>query len=969
MSNLRRAALPILASIAAACAAAPPPPPAAQTEIAQLAATPPPAAAPANPAAPDEREPAIALDTRVKLGKLPNGLTYYVLPHPKPEKRAYLWLVVNAGSVLEDEDQRGLAHFVEHMGFNGTRRFPKQAMIDLLEKMGVKFGPHLNAYTSFDETVYMLQVPTDQAALVDKGLEVLRDWAGDVTLDPGEVDKERGVVLEEWRLGRGAGMRLFEKQAPVFLRGSDYARRLPIGKAEVIKGAPRERLVKFYRDWYRPDLMAVIAVGDVSAPEIERKIAATFSDLRNPPAPRPRPEAGVPPHGETLVSIETDPEMPMTSVGILRKMPRRPERSEKDYRRILAEQLYNAMLNMRLDELRRKPAAPFSQAFSGSQTFVRGADIFAQQAIAKEGAAEEALAVLVEELARLERHGFRPSELERARKQLLRGARQAAAERDKRDGAEFARELVRHFLEGELMPGPEGELALHEKLLPTFTVEELSGLAKAIAASSSRVIMMSGPDKMKKPAPERLLALVTETEKKEVAPYEDAVAAGPLMAQKPAPGKIVSRRAIPEIGVTEWKLSNGARVVVKPTTFRNDEVRLSGFSPGGHSLVKDGDYDAARFSGTIAHQGGLGQLDAVSIRKALAGRIANVSSGVGELEEYANGRASPEDLEPFFELLHLAFTAPRRDEIAFKAWKAREIEQVRNRRLSPERVFFEDMQVFLSSNHKRRQPTTPEVLDRVELDRALAVYKERFADAGDFTFIVVGNVDLAKLEPLVATYVASLPAKKRKESWRDVGVRRPKGGQTKVVERGREPKSQVMMSFHGTERWSRDNENDMRALGEVLRIRLREVLREELGGVYGVSAAGGIARRPRPEYSFTVSFGCSPDNVETLRQKVLDEIASLARNGIGADYLDKVKQARRRAHEVDLKENSFWENELEEAYRYGLDPKLIVDVEPLIARISSDRIKAAARRYLRPETLVVGVLKPEAGLAAAGAAN
>jgi zinc protease len=949
--------LPALLVVLLGCAAAPPPPPA--TVEARPAV--PQATQPTQAAAAPDSTPAIPLDARVTTGKLGNGLTYFVLPHQKPEKRAYLWLVVNAGSVLEEDDQQGLAHFVEHMGFNGSKRFPKQAMVNLVEKMGVKFGPHLNAYTSFDETVYMLQVPTDDAALVDRGLEILRDWAGDVTLDASEIDKERGVVLEEWRLGRGAGMRILEKQLPLIVQGSPYASRLPIGKPEVITGAPADRVRRFYKDWYRPDLMALIAVGDFKAGEIEQKIKAGFGDLQGPPSPRVRLVPAVPPHAETLVSIQTDPEMPATTVGILRTMPRRSERSEADYRRILAEQLYGAMVSARFDEIRRKPDAPIAGAGVGTQTFVRGADIFAVQAAAKEGAASQALALLVEELTRVERHGFRDSELERARKSLLRGMRQATEERAKRDGGDFARELVRYFLEGELMPGPEGELTLAEKLLPTFTTAELSGLARQIASASSRVVLMTGPEKMQKPTEAAVLALVAEAEKKELAPYEDAVSKAPLLAQKPPPGKVVARREIPEVGLTEWTLSNGARVVVKPTTFRNDEVRLSAFSPGGHSLVKDADHDAGRFSGTIVHQGGLGALDPVSITKALAGRIVSLNSGVGELEEHASGRASPEDLEAMFQLLHLAFTAPRRDEVAFRAWKAREADQVRNRRLSPEASFFEDVQVFLASNHKRRQPMTPEVLEKIDLDRALAIYKERFAEAGDFTFVIVGNVDLGKLEPLVATYVASLPTKKRKEKWRDVGVKWPAGGQSKVVERGREPKSQVLMAFHGVERWSKDAANDLRALGEILRIRLREVLREELGGVYGVGAGGGLSRRPRPEYTFTVNFGCAPDNIEKLKGKVLEEIAKLQKDGIGAEYLDKIKQARRREHETSLKENGWWEDEIEDAYRYGEDPRKIPDVAPYIEKLSSERVRDAARKYLRTESLVLGLLKPEPG--------
>jgi zinc protease len=927
------------------------------------------ASASASSAGTPSKEPDLPLDARVKRGQLANGLTYYVLPHRKPEKRAQLWLAVNAGSILEDDDQQGLAHFLEHMGFNGTRRFPKQDIVNLVEKAGMKFGPHLNAYTSFDETVYMLQVPTDSNEMVDKALQVLRDWASDVTMDPAEVDKERGVVLEEWRLGRGAGMRLFEKQAPVTWKGSKYARRLPIGKPDVIKGAPRDTLARFYKDWYRPDLMAVIAVGDFVPAEMEKKISAEFGNLPAPSQPRPRTLAEMPKHAETLVSVETDPEMPTTSVSILNKLPARPKRSPSDYRRMLAEQIYHIMLNGRLDEIRRKPDAPFVGAGSGTAPLVRSADVFRLSAFAKEGQVERATSALLEELLRVERHGFAQTELERAKKRIQRGARQAVLERDKREASQFASEIVRHFLEGETMPGPEAELALTEKLLPTFTAAELSALARDWVGNGSRVVAITGPDRMKKLSNDEVQAIVQAVDKREVKPYDDALSTAPLLAQAPTAGKIVATREIAEVGVTEWKLSNGAKVVVKPTTFKNDEVRLTGFSPGGHSLVKDADYDSARFAGNILQEGGLGPLDAVSLRKALNDKIVSMASWVGELEEQVRASSSPEDLQTMFELVHLAFTGPRKDEAAFKSWQQRESERVRNRRMSPEAVFQEDMGLFLSRNHRRRQPTTPEVLEKVRLDRALATYQDRFREAGDFTFVIVGNVEVAKVQPLVETYLASLPTVGRKEKWRDIGVQWPRGGQTKTVLKGTEPKGRVVMAFHGPERWSQESQHDLDILGEVLSIRLREQLREELGGVYGVGAGGFIARRPRQEYTFSVGFGCAPDNIDTLKKKVLDEVAALQKDGIGADYLDKVKQGARRSHEINLKENGYWERELEDAYRYGEDPKRILDIEAYLARITSERVQASARRYLKTSAVVQGILKPETTPAASGPAH
>ncbi len=910
-------------------------------------------------AAVDELDRPLPLDARIVKGTLANGLTYYVLPHKKPEKRAQIWLAVNAGSVLEDDDQRGLAHFVEHMGFNGTKRFPKQDLIAFLEKSGVRFGADLNAYTSFDETVYKLQVPTDKPEIVDKAVSVLRDWSDAVTFDPAEVEKERGVVLEEWRLGRGARMRLLDKQAPVVFRGSKYAERITIGKPEIIKGAPRETLVRYYKDWYRPDLMAVVAVGDFDAAEMKAKIEKEFGSLPAATKPKPRPSIELPPHKETLVSVETDREMPTTSVTITTKLPRRPEASARDYRRAIVEQLHGAMLNARFDEIRRDPNAPFLSAQSGTSNFVRTADAFRESAIVKEDGIERGLGALLEEIARLEKHGFVASELDRAKKRLLRSFERSAAERDKTDASDYAAEIVRNFLEGEAMPGREAELELVKRFLPTITLEELNGLSKTLAAGS-RVITVTGPSTIVRPTEAAILAIEKDVASRQIAPYADAAPTDPLMKEAPAPGKIAKTSAVAEVGVTEWTLTNGVRVIAKPTDFANDQVRMSAFSPGGTSLIKDADFISAQFADEVVSQGGLGTFDAIQLRKALAGKVASVRPRISELEEGLTGGSAAGDLETMLQMAHLTFRAPRQDDQAFAAWRVRETAGVKNRRLSPERTFQEDMLVFSTQNHPRRRPTTPEILDQIDLKKAMGVYQDRFADASDFTFLFVGNFEVEKLKALTEVYLGSLPTKKRKETWKDVKAFYPKGIKTNTVEKGTEPKSQVVLTFHGDAKWSRDTENEMRMLIEVLRHRLRQTLREDLGGVYGVSVGGAITRRPRQEYRLTVSFGCSPENVEKLKKAVFDEIKAVQEKGTDEEMLAKIKETRRRSHEISLKDNGFWLRELERAYTYGDDPKLILDEASLIEKVTSDHVRDAAKKYAKSDQYIFGVLKPEA---------
>jgi len=914
------------------------------------------ASATAAPPSPDDAP--LPIDARIKKGTLPSGLTYYVLPHQKPEHRAQVWLAVNAGSVLEDEDQRGLAHFVEHMAFNGTRRFPKQAIVDMLEKSGVQFGADLNAYTSFDETVYTLAVPTDKAGLLDQAVSVLRDWADGVTFDPVEVDKERGVVLEEWRLGRGAAKRIFDKQAPVLFHGSRYADRITIGKPEIIKGASRDTLARFYKDWYRPELMAVVAVGDFDAAAVEAKIKSEFASLKKSEHPRARSFYPVPPHQAELVSIETDPEATSTAVSIATKMPKRPLVTTRDYRRSLAERLYDTMLNSRLDEIRRRPDTPFLFAISHAGHMVRTEDAFTQTAVVKEGGVLAGFDALLEEDLRVERHGFTQTELDRAKADLVRSVERAVTERPTTNSRAFAQEIVRNFLEDEAMPGIEAELALTKKLLPTIQLAELDKLGEVLG-KGSRVVTIAGPAAMTKPTVAEIEDATRTVAARDIKAYDDAVSNVPLMAAAPAPGPVVATREIPEIGVTEWTLKNGARVVLKPTTFKNDEVRMTAFAPGGSSLASDADYDSARFAGAIVGQGGVGAFDAVSLRKALAGKVVSVSASIDEVEDTVSASASPADLESMFQLVHLTFTAPHRDDSAFAAWKASQIEAVRNRRLSPEARFSDDFIVFATMNHARRRPLTPDTFAHVDYDKALAFYKQRFADASGFTFVLVGNLDLARTKRFVETYLGSLPAAGHKETWHDVNVNRPHGVAKKSFAFGHEPKARVSLVFHGNETWSRDTDNDMRMLGEVLRIRLREILREDMGGVYGVSASGFIQRRPKHVRLFTIAFGCAPENVAKLEKATFDEIAAIQKNGNGQEYIDKLKALRRRAHEVDLKENSFWLHELASAYTYGDDPKLIVDFDPMVNKVTSDRVRAAARKYLASSQYLLGELRPE----------
>jgi len=963
-----RGAFLLAGCVLAACGASPQP---GTTSTRLLPPTVLPVLAPAPKPAP--ADPVVPLDPAIKRGTLPNGLTYYVMKHQKPEQRAALWLAVDAGSVLEDDDQRGLAHFVEHMAFNGTRRFPKQAIVDYIEKAGIRFGADLNAYTSFDQTVYQLTVPTDRTEVVMKGLDILRDWAGDISFDPVEVDKERGVVLEEWRQGRGAFARINDQQWPVRLQGSRYAQRLPIGLPEVIKGAPRDKLVRFYKDWYRPHNLAVIAVGDFDPAMIEKEIAARFGDLVEPAQTRARTPVPVPHDHELAVTIATDREMPVTRVTISDKIDHRGTSTRGDYRRHLAESLYHAMLSARFSELAQEPDAPFTGAGSSTTTLTRTCDAFVRGAVPRGGKVAETLTALFREIARVERHGFLPVELERATRDVLARDETLAREADKASATDLADEITRNFFTGEEMGGRAWELAADRELLPGITLDELNHLARGWGGAKGRVIALAGPAGAKLPSEAELRAVVASAASVPVEPWKDsggARASGPqaLLDHPPVAGKVVTTTHDAAADATVWVLSNGVRVIAKPTTFQNDEIELLGWQLGGTSLVPDKDFVHARFASQIVNASGAGGLDAVALRKALAGKVVRMFGGLGELGEQVFGSARPADLETALQLLHLRLTAPRRDERAFATWKASQRELLQHRTSQPEVMFFDEMTAVTSGNHLRRRPDTEAMLDEVSLDRALAIYHERMADLGGFTFVFVGNLDLATLQPLVETYLGSLPSKGKKAHWKDIGIRYPVGRVTRQITAGTEPKSLVQLSMSGPAPWTLDGARDARILSMVLQIRLREVLREDLGGVYSARVSAFLTREPVQRRNLQISFGCDPANVDKLEAAALAEVRAIAKAGIGADYLAKVAEQLRRQHETDLKTNRWWVGSLREAYYFHDDFARYTDIDAVLVRVTAANLKATASRFLDEKNLVTGVLRPAAATAPAPAA-
>ncbi|MGQ0649570.1 MAG: M16 family metallopeptidase [Gemmatimonadaceae bacterium] len=922
-------------------------------------------AATARRAAPLTATSAIPMDPAVRRGSLPNGLRYYIRRNGRPEKRAELRLVINAGSVIEDTDQRGLAHFVEHMLFNGTRRFQKNDIVKYLESIGVRFGADLNAQTGFDETIYILPVPTDKPGLLDRSFDILEDWSHAALFDSLEVVAERGVVLEEWRGGLGADSRIRDKQFPVIFRGSRYAERLPIGLPEIIRIANPAPLKRFYRDWYRPDLMAVVVVGDVDPVAIERTIRLRFGRLTRPARPRPRGSFPVPPNAQPLVTIATDPEEQVTTVGVMYKHPPKTMRTVGDYRTSLISQLYNSMFNQRLSELSRKPDAPFSVATSGYGGLVRGTDSYQLLAIAKEGTTLQSLEAVLTEAKRVRDHGFLPAELQRARASLLRAYESAHTERDKTESGSFVNEYINHFLEGEPSPGIAWEYDAVQRLLPEISIADINTLGRTWITDRNRVLTLSAPEKpgAAVPTEAELLAVFPRVERATVAAWSETVSDAPLVAAAPTPGRIVQEARLADLGVTDWRLSNGVRVLLKPTDFKADEVLMRGWSAGGTSLVADEDVPSAALATTVVERGGAGEFDAVALGKKLAGIQARSGPFIDEMTEGVAGGASPKDLATLFQLTYAKLITPRRDSAAFVAFRNQVRPFFANRASNPEAVFGDTVSLTMANYHPRAQPVNVEFLEKVRSDRAFEIYRDRFADFSDYTFVFVGAFSLDAMRPLVEQWLGGLPSLGRKEAGRDVGIRAPTGVIEKRVRKGVEPKAQTLVLFHGPAQFSPVERHALRSVTEYVEMRLLDNLREALGGTYSVSVGGSLQRLPRQQFSISIDFGSSPERADSLYTAVRAVIDSVKAGHIDSADVAKVREQQQRALEVSLKENSYWLVNLTARVENEEDPSSLLGYAELVRGLTREKINAAAQKYFSGENVARFVLLPERGRA------
>lgn len=913
-----------------------------------------------------QQQPPIPVDPNVRIGKLDNGLTYYLRKNNLPANRADFYIAQKVGSIQEEENQRGLAHFLEHMCFNGTTHFPGDALKQYLERIGVKFGENLNAYTSVDETVYNISnVPVNTPGAVDSCLLILHDWSNDLTLDPKEIDKERGVINEEWRTRMSAMQRFQEKLLPAMFAGTKYATCFPIGTMDVVMNFKPQTLRDYYEKWYRPDLQGIVVVGDIDVDAVEAQIKKLFADVPAQPNAAKREYYPVNDNKEPIVLIARDKEQPHIQAIVFNKHKATPN-SEKDKIGYLVENyatnLINNMLNARLNELLQEANPPYIYAgsYDGDFFVAKTKQAFTGIVVCKEDAVESGIATLLREMERARRFGFTESEYQRARAEYLRNLESAYNERDKRKNDEYINEYVRHFLDNEPIPGIENEYGIISQIAPSIPVEPLNMMMQTLVTDTNQVVAIFGPEKenLKMPTEDAIKKILHDVKAEELAPYVDKVSDEPLMKEAPKGGKIISEQKDDVFGTTTLTLSNGVKVIIKKTDFKADEIIMKGVSLGGSSLFPDS--EIININGLDAVSvGGLGNFSTVDLEKILAGKRASVGYGIGDKTEEVNGYCSPKDFETMMQLTYLTFTAPRRDDDAFASYKNRNKAAWLNQEMNPMTAFGDSVTYALRMGHPRTLRVKSDMVDKMDYDKILAMYQDRFKDASDFTFIFVGNVDIEEMKPLIAEYLGALPSINRKESFKDNKIEYRKGVyKNEFIHEQETAKASNFVCFTGTCKYDLKNTILMDMTCQVMDLVYTEKVREDEGGTYSVYVGGNLSKYPKEIAGLQVIFDTAPSKREKLMKIIFAEIEHIAKEGPSETNLNKVKEFMLKKHTEDLKENSYWMGSIDEYLFTGMNP--VKDYEQMVNSITAKDIQKFADDLFKQKNEVeVSMISPE----------
>ena len=893
---------------------------------------------------------ALPLDPQVRTGKLPNGFTYYIRKNKTPEKRVMMYLAIKAGSILETDQQRGIAHFIEHMSFNGTKHFPKKALSDYLEKSGMRFGADINATTLPDETVYQLPLPSDNPELLANGLQIMRDWAQDANIDAEDVERERHIILEEKRVRQGISQRFQEQSIPLYTNQSRYGSRLPIGTEEILLKVTPEEIRRFYKDWYRPNLQAILVVGDVDVDQIEKDIKAKFSDLKNPEKEQERTVYSATLTGKNQYLQFIDPEWGGVSLEMGMKQKADTLVTAADYRANLLKNLFQQMLAARF---RQMPIV-------GIVPLTGGLNSFYVNITTKPAETEPALKSVWLELRKIEEQGFTEAEFERMKKSHLLKLSESLQEKDKTASEILIKTYLQHFLTGQAAPGIAKEYELTNELLPDISLKEMNAQMKAYLKNTDRdiIVKSSAANKVFLPTEATISGWIESVYAQTLPPYVDDVLSLPLLKKEPKAGKITAVEAINPGALQKITLSNGVKVILKKTDFQNNQILFRGFAEGGASLSADADYQSAINAANIIAAGGAGNYNALQLGKLLTGKQVQVTPFIIDNYQGLSGSTTKEDLPAALELLYAYFTEPRKSDDAYQTLIGRTREAFANKTNDPTQVFADTVGQILSNHHVRRTPQSSAKIASINLDKAFKIYQERFADASGFTFLFVGNIEEKTIRPLLEKYLGSLPAKGLKEHARDLGLNIPSGRMAKTVYSGATKKASVMLVYSGDFNYNFENSIQMNAIADALNISMNQRLRDGEGGTYTPNVQMNITKYLKNRFSLTISFDCAPQNVEKLIASAQDEVNKMKASGPSVQNLQKFKAARKVALQTGSTNNEFWLN-----YLLGQE----MDKEPLtqffdynaaLDKITVKSVQQAATTFIQDKNYIRLVLMP-----------
>jgi zinc protease len=906
----------------------------------------------------------VATDPDVLTGKLANGLVYYIRNNKIPEKKVQLRLVVNAGSVLEDADQRGLAHFMEHMNFNGLQHFPRNELVNYLQSIGVQFGADLNAYTSFDETVFILPIPSDDSTKVEQGFTILEDWAAHALLDTTEINKERGVVLEESRLGKGANERMQKVYFPKLFNGSLYAERLPIGKDSIIQNFQAPSIRRFYNTWYRPDLQAVVVVGDIDPAVALAEIKKHFGGLSNPVSEKPRPSIiDIPARKTSEGMVLTDKEQTNTILQLINFVEKnQPTVTWADYRKGIVEGLFSALINQRLAELAQQADPPFLFANTGYSPLLRGYRAFTSFAVIGDKSSKMAIDALVNTTESVKKNGFLQTELDRAKKSLLNQAEEAFTNKDKTQSARLVQDYINNFLSSSPIPGIANRYNFLKQVLPGISLQEVNALAAGTENGQGKFVLLTAPEKKAGlPSGQELLAMVESARSMPVKAYEEKTIAKTLVDKAPKPGKIIAETTNAKLGTTDLVFSNGITVTLKTTDFKNDEIQMDAWRWGGYHNYPIADKQNAQNAPGLIGVMGVKDMNPVDLRKFLAGKTVSVTPYMNPNEDGIQGSSSVKDLETFFQLLNLYFTAPRKDTALARSWINTQKGFLQNLKANPNFYFLDSLSKIEYGNNPWASGAfpSPDDFNKINIDRAWTIYNSVYGNADGMHFTFVGNLDPNTIKPLLAVWLGSLPSSPKEHKFTDVGIRPVRGVVKAPIYKGLDKKSLVIISFAGEAPYSREESLKLKVLTDALTIRAIEQLREEMSGVYTINISSSFAKRPYNNYSINASFPCAPENVDTLTKAFFAIVAHAQDSGVSQVNLDKVKEKLLKADLDGLKQNDHWLSDLSESWIDKEDPAWILDYAKAVSALKAEDLHVAAKKYFDMKNYVVAVLNPE----------